>query len=115
MRLNKSLTTLLVTLLISGCSGHPGTGNWLADGSNAAGYWLLKVDFDGKATMLGKDQAKPLLGCYWQATTADSIELQCATQGDPENPKTYQLKVSDADRADFISEGQLQATFRRQG
>ncbi len=115
MKLTKLLRILAAGSLIltAGCSGHPGTGTWLADGPNDSGYWILKIEFDGKATMLGKTQAKPVMGCYWHATASDTISLQCATSKNQEDPETYYLKVSGDDRASFIRDDKLLAAFRR--
>ncbi|OMH39054.1 hypothetical protein [Motiliproteus sp. MSK22-1] len=99
-------------LLISGCSGHPGTGIWEAKSTNPSGYWMLKVQYDGTATVLAKNQEEPLLGCFWQATAADIMKMQCATANDPENPDTYQLSIT-TDQATFSKEGKQLALFQR--
>ena len=107
------ITALLsLSLLLTGCSGHPGTGHWVASQANAEGYWILVVEFDGKAKVLTKSDGKPKMGCYWKASSEDTLLLQCATEENPETPEDYQLKV-DGDLASFSKDGKELAQFRR--
>ncbi|MCW9051197.1 MAG: hypothetical protein OQJ91_02565 [Motiliproteus sp.] len=103
---------LALTTVLSGCSGHPGTGHWVANKANELGFWVLVIEFDGKAKILTKTEGTPKMGCYWKATSGDSMSLQCATKETPETPEDFELKVT-GDLASFSKDGKEVAEFRR--
>ncbi|MEH6627158.1 MAG: hypothetical protein V7739_11985 [Motiliproteus sp.] len=115
MALRTLTLSILITLtaLLSGCSGHPGAGHWVASKANAAGYWVIVVEFDGKVKVLSKSEEKPVMGCYWQASTGDTMMFQCASKENPETPENYLWTVSTADIATLSKDGKALAEFRR--
>ncbi len=114
MALRTFILSILIALttLLSGCSGHPGAGHWVAIKANDSGFWVVVVDFDGKAKVLSKSEGKPVMGCYWQASTSDTMLFQCASKENPETPVDYQWTVSEDDIATFSKDGQTLAQFR---
>ncbi len=114
MALRAFLVTLTISIatLLSGCGSHPGTGHWVASLPNSGNFWVLIIEFDGKAKVLTKTDDKMKMGCYWQATAEDTLMLQCATAEDPETPVDYKFQVT-GDIASFSQDGKELAQFRR--
>ena len=108
------LPCLIAVLLLSACSGHPGTGLWQSNDNNAQGYWQIEVLFDGTAKVHAKGTSAPLMGCFWQANSAEALNLQCGAADNQETKQHFVLQISTADQAMFIKDGQTLARFQRQ-
>ncbi|UZE96071.1 hypothetical protein [Alkalimarinus alittae] len=112
---NTILSCLALSLaLLTGCSGHPGTGKWATVDSDSAPFSHIKVDFDGKATIHPTDRASPTLNCYWQATSAEKIGIQCGSENQEEGTIFYALEVnSEKSLATLTFEEQAVGQFKR--
>jgi len=101
-------------LLLTGCSGHPGAGKWTAiEGENTL-FSHIKVDFDGKAAIYPKDRQTPVRNCYWQASSADNINIQCGTSEQEKGKLFYSLEVTEPTLAVLKKEDQVLGTFKRE-
>ena len=121
---------LIVSVLLQGCSGHPGAGEWEsklnAASSAISQYSALELAFDGKGTLHPNKQVpgqaeKADLWCVWQAKTATALDVQC---GDGSAEKTnikFELTVTGEEQegafayneASFTRDGRIVTTFKR--
>ena len=103
----------LTTVLLTGCSGHSGAGEWTAiDGENTL-FSHIKVDFDGKAAIYPKDTQIPVRNCYWQASSTDNISIQCGTSEQEKGKLFYSLEVTEPTLAVLKIDDQVLGTFKR--
>ena len=105
---------MLTTLLLTGCSGHPGAGKWTALEKETVLFSHVKVDFDGKAAIYPKDKQAPIQNCYWQASSADNINIQCGTSEHEEGKLFYSLEVTEPSLAVLKKDDQELGQFRRE-
>lgn len=105
---------VLVISLLSGCSPHPGSGSWLASGSNSEGFSQLQVHFDGKAELRYEDQTRGELHCFWQALNKDTVDMICSVAGDEETRLRYQLQTVGDSQGNLHREGEIVGRFDRQ-
>ena len=104
----------LTVLFLTGCSGHPGAGKWTAiEGENTL-FSHIKVDFDGKAAIYPKDNQSPTRNCYWQASSADNISIQCGTSENEEGKLFYSLEVTEPTLAVLKKDDQVLGQFKRE-
>lgn len=82
---------LIASILLQGCSGHPGAGHWQSSlKTPMSQYSSLELEFNGKGTLhpnkagVGQKE-KADLWCLWQATSAIALDVQC---GDGSAEKT---------------------------
>jgi len=101
-------------LLLTGCSGHPGAGKWTAIDGGSTLFSHVKVDFDGKATIYPKDKKNPTRNCYWQASSADNVSIQCGTSEQQEGKLFYSLEVIEPTLAVLKKDDQILGQFRRE-
>lgn len=104
----------LAAMLLTGCSGHPGAGKWTATKEDNTLFAHIKVDFDGKATISPKDSQAPTRNCYWQASSADSIAIQCGTSEQQEGTLFYILQVTEPTLAVLKKDEQVLGQFKRE-
>jgi len=82
---------LIASILLQGCSGHPGAGHWQSSlNSPMSQYSSLELEFNGKGTLHPNKEAegqegKADLWCLWQAKSATALDVQC---GDGSAEKT---------------------------
>ncbi len=105
---------LLSALLLTGCSGHPGAGKWTVVEGESTSFSHIKVDFDGKAAIYPKDRQAPTQNCYWQASSADNISIQCGTPAHEEGKLFYSLEVTEPSLAVLKKDDQVLGQFRRE-
>lgn len=105
---------LLAAWLLSGCSPHPGSGNWLARGNNNDGFSQLQVHFDGKAELHYADDMRGELHCFWQAMNKDTLDMICSLAGDEDTRLSFQLRAVDESRGELRRDGELVGRFDRQ-
>lgn len=103
----------LGAIFLTGCSGHPAAGKWVAEERMGALFSSISVDFDGKAAIHPTDKQLPTRNCYWQAASADSINIQCGTAKQEEGKIFYSLEVTDSSLADLKQDGKVLGKFRR--
>ena len=105
---------MLSALLLAGCSGHPGAGKWTVIEEEATLFSHIKIDFDGKASIYPKDNQAPIRNCYWQASSADNISIQCGTSEHEEGKLFYSLEVTEPTLAVLKKGDQVLGTFKRE-
>ena len=110
----RPVSWLLGTLLLSGCSPHPGSGNWLAAGANSDGFTQLQVHYDGKAELRSADESLGELHCFWQAMNEDTLDMVCSVAGDENARYRFQLQVVGERGGELHREGVLIGRFDRQ-
>ncbi|MEH6578064.1 MAG: hypothetical protein V7731_13395 [Amphritea sp.] len=104
--------------LLSGCSGHPGTGSWQAAGENSGHFTSLEVAFDGKAQLIktalsSTGNADKTLRCLWQATSKENLQLQCREAAQPDTTLQYTLHIMAENTAVLYQKEQVIARFNR--
>lgn len=112
----KNLTLFFLAIgvsLLTACSGHPSAGKWVAVDSNEVPYTRISVDFDGKAAIYPADQQSPTLNCYWQASSAETIDIQCGSSDQEEGTLLYTLEVSEQNLAILKYEDTVVGQFNR--
>lgn len=90
--------------ILSGCSGHPGAGHWVAEENpqnNASKYSALELEFDGKGVLhpnkeFAGQENKDDLKCLWQAKTANAVEVQCGNDTTDQEKVIFSLQVSNS-------------------
>lgn len=108
-----SCLTLSLTLL-TGCSGHPSAGKWTSTENVASPFSHVQIDFDGKAAIHPRDKKGPTLNCYWQATSANQVDIQCGNAEQEEGNIFYTFEVSsDQTLATLSFEEQPIGQFKR--
>lgn len=100
--------------LLTGCSGHPGSGKWESVDPSLPAFSRVNVDFDGKASIFPTDSKVPTQNCYWQASSAEKVDIQCGNANQEEGKIFYTFEVSDnQDMATLTFEEQVVGRFKR--
>lgn len=112
---NTILVCLTLSLaLITGCSGHPGSGKWASVDSASTQFSRINIDFDGKAAIFPTDTTIPTQNCYWQASSAEKVDIQCGNANQEDGKIFYTLEVSsNRDLATLTFEEQTVGRFKR--
>lgn len=111
-----SLTSvfLFVLITLSGCSPHPGAGNWKADGSNSLNISRINVVYEGNADFYVDGKEKSIRRCFWSAVAENTMQMQCVHGDDFEKKANYQFIVSEKGHARLLLDGQLIGQFLAQ-
>ncbi len=118
---------LLGSVLMQGCSGHPGAGHWQSTIDSAdSQYSALEVEFDGKGTLhpnqlQANQEGKPNLWCVWQAKSAVALDVQCGDGSEEKTNLKFELVVvgnkQEGDfaytQANLLLDGDIVSTFNR--
>jgi len=119
MRLTSSVKALLssvvITLSVSGCSPHPGAGDWQAEGDNAQGIKRLSVDYEGRAEFSITAPEEADLRCFWSATGEQLLAFQCTPSTDPETEQTYTFSVGLNGIGELSRDGDVIGRFNKKG
>lgn len=118
------------SILLQGCSGHPGAGHWQSNLSSAMSqYSSLELEFNGKGTLHPNElvegqEEKADLWCLWQAKSSTELDVQC---GDGSAEKTnikFEFVVVGSreegsseksfNKASLIQEGRIVGMFQRE-
>lgn len=87
----KSLTWVVAAMLatvLTGCSGHPGAGDWSLDESSVKTTFKgLQIKFDGSAVLYPNGENTATVKCRWHAVTAENIALFCQSEQSLEDPQ----------------------------
>ena len=112
---NSILFCLVLSLtLLTGCSGHPGSGKWTSADQSLPAFSRINIDFDGKATIFPTDSAVPTQNCYWQASSAEKVDIQCGNANQEDGKIFYTFEVnSNQDLAILTFEEQIVGRFKR--
>jgi hypothetical protein len=102
----------LISLLISACSPHPGSGVWQATSDNKQGISKLTISFEGKAEFVSTKKGNTVWHCFWTAYDKKTLNLDCSPSTDTEQKTTYFFIVND-EVAELQHETFTLATFKR--
>ncbi|GAB4346947.1 MAG: hypothetical protein Kow006_06060 [Gammaproteobacteria bacterium] len=107
------LALVAAALLLSACSPHPGSGEWVADPQEPDNYSRLKVEFDGKAFLFVPGREEHLVRCFWAGADKQTINMDCMVNDPSERRIAYQLRVVSDTRSELREAGIVLARFRR--
>lgn len=89
---------IFASILLSGCSGHPGAGHWQAASTDAPLYSALELEFDGKGTLHpttpNGQSNKADLWCIWQAKSSQILDVQCGDENHRDTKLKFELRVT---------------------
>ena len=107
-----SLGVILTSLIVlSGCSPHPASGNWVSSEDNSANFTKILVHFESRLEIFSGESEKPALYCGWSATSRQNIGIECLRSEDQDVMDVYQLNVEGEDKAELIQNGKVIARF----
>lgn len=113
--LQKLKTIFLCTsLLLAGCSPHPGSGVWTAASENKPGFTKIDVQFEGRADIYNATDEAAVRRCFWGGMSPRQLALDCTQASDTDNQEHYRLTVVADDTAELTRDQQLIGTFDRQ-
>jgi len=108
---------LLVSVLLSACSPHKGTGVWKATTDNEWGIERLVVGFEGKAEFTSVKKDNAVWHCFW-STSANSaavdekgLSLDCTASTNTDKKEEFFVMVNDQGQAELRHDSVLLATF----
>ncbi|WP_177418448.1 hypothetical protein [endosymbiont of Lamellibrachia barhami] len=105
--------TLLTSILLVGCSAHPGSGIWLPAEGSESPYSRIEVLFEGRAELFVAGREAHLFRCFWSGTTADSIHMDCISADDETQKPVFTLQVSADGTARLSEAGKKLGLFQR--
>lgn len=106
---------VVITLLLSSCSPHSGTGVWKANADNEWGITRLVVGFEGRAEFKSTKKNNAVWHCFWTAAGDEKgVDLDCAPSTDTEHKQKFTVTVNDQGFAELRNEATLLATFTLQ-
>lgn len=98
-RLKQRFFVLAGAVLISACSGHPGAGTWENPKSDENQLKTIDLKYDGYADLYRPQDTEARYRCFWQAVSAQAVQLQCANlPGRAPSDIYFTLTVSESDR-----------------
>jgi hypothetical protein len=113
--MSKSVTTaILVLLLTTGCTPHPGAGLWLSPGANADDITKVEVFFDTSVNIYSSASEEPALQCSWRAIDKQTLEMECVYLFNTDLKQKYLLKVTGKDTAELNKANNLLTKLFRQ-
>jgi hypothetical protein len=118
---------LITSVVLQGCSGHPGAGQWESRLSGAISkYSALELAFDGKGTLhpnklIQGQEEKADLWCVWQAKSAVVLDVQCSDGSVEKTNIKFEFTVTGEkqegaftyNQASLATEGRIVAIFDR--
>ncbi len=110
---SRFLLLIIFSLLVSGCSPHPGTGVWKTADDNEMGIEKLVIGFEGRAEFVSTKQDKATWHCFWRGADKKELLLDCKPSTNPDQNKIFIISVNDQGLAEFRNESSLLATFTR--
>ncbi len=112
---NSILFCLALSLtFLTGCSGHPSAGKWTSADQSLTEFSRINIDFDGKASIFPEDSTVPAQNCYWQASSAEKVDLQCGNANQEDGKIFYTFEVSgNQDLATLTLEARTIGRFKR--
>ena len=112
--LKLKITGILALFLISGCTLHPGAGEWRSTTDNKLEITKVSVFFTPKVMFYAKEISEPVMQCGWWALDKKVIEMECVHLSNTEIKEKYQIKVIADGRAELIQEGVVITSLIRQ-
>lgn len=111
MNITIKLACLACLFVLSGCSPHPGAGNWVSTSDNSLKLAKLVVHFEGRAEFLTEEDVE-LARCFWGAEESNILRFECTTAQDTDNQLAYRLVV-DNDMATLSAAEKIVAQLKR--
>lgn len=102
----------LVTL--TGCSPHPGAGNWKVEGSNPLNVSRINIIYEGTADFYVDGKEEAIRRCFWSAIGENTMQLQCVYADDTEKKVSYQFIVTEKGHADLLLDDKVIGQFLAQ-
>ncbi len=125
MKIREIIGYASLSLLLSGCSPHPGAGNWVADESNTVGtnigFVELNVTYEGRTDIFDRKSDEALGAgrtavrrCFWRGVNVNTIELTCVHADDSDKEESYQLRVAPDNKvAELMQNGRVMGRYVR--
>ena len=107
------LLILIISLLLSGCSPHPGSGIWVPVDKDVSLYSKVVVLFDGRAELFIPGREEHMYRCFWGGVSSDSIRMECVSADDEAITPIFTLQVVIGGRGELLESGQIVGYFRR--
>ncbi len=107
------LLIFFLSLVLSACSPHPGSGVWKTTADNKMGISKLIVSFDGRAEFVSKKQDNTVWHCFWGKVSAKELNFECTPSTNPDQKKMFILRVNKQGLANLYHESTLIATLKR--
>jgi hypothetical protein len=101
-------------LLLTGCTPHPGIGEWVSPGANADDIYRLKVFINSHAETYNSTSQEPITQCDWKSVNEQSIEINCVYPASPKYTENYKLTVTAKDEAELYKADRLLTRLVRQ-
>lgn len=105
---------LVFLVTLSGCSPHPGAGNWKADDSNSLNISRINVVYEGTADFYIDGKEKAIRRCFWSAVAENTMQMQCVHGDDFEQKVNYQFIVTEKGHANLLLDEQIIGHFSAQ-
>ncbi|MCW8907949.1 MAG: hypothetical protein OQL28_11930 [Sedimenticola sp.] len=114
MKMIRSLAVaILVAALLTGCSAHPGAGNWQLKADSQSSVSRVTVHFEGRAELFDATSGAETHHCFWGGVSNSEIQLDCTTPEDTETRVRFKLRVTGPDQAQLLKEGRLIGEYQR--
>ena len=105
--------TLFLSLLLSACSPHPGSGIWVPLDDRDATYSKLVVLFEGRAELFRPGRDEHQYRCFWGGTGSDSIRMECISADNETDKPLFTFRVVADGTGELMDSGQTIGFFRR--
>lgn len=102
----------LVTL--TGCSPHPGTGNWRAEGNNLLNVSRINIVYEGTADFYVDGKEDAIRRCFWSATAKRTMQMQCVHADDTDKEVNYQFVITEKGHANLLLDDKVIGQFLAQ-
>lgn len=127
MNILRLLTISALSYLLTACTPHPGTGNWMTTGEENPSFIKefarLDVDLEGRtdffSTTAGQqsaadDPSSALRRCFWRGQDAQTILMTCVVASNTDIEESYLLQVNpDNGIAELIKDDVVIGRFAR--
>lgn len=128
MNILRLLTISALSYLLTACTPHPGTGNWMTTGEENPAFIKefarLDVDYEGRtdifSTTAGQqsdegDPSSALRRCFWLGQDAQTILMTCVVASNTDIEESYLLRVNpDNGIAELIKDDVVIGRFARE-
>ena len=111
----RNLNLLLITgSLLSACTPHPGTGEWLSFTDNEANINKVTVFFEPKVLFYSAGSIDPIMQCGWWGLDNKNIEMECVYLADTDKKEKFQIRVVATGEAELLKDNRLITKLIRQ-
>jgi len=125
LNIQRLLTLSTLTLLLTACSPHPGSGNWQTTGEDnpdvIKAFVRLEVSYEGRTNIYAEREGdrtglnQAIRRCFWRGKDAKTIVMTCVQANNTDIEESYQLRVGpDNKLAELIKDEQIVGRFVRE-